>query len=124
RTTPADVRAVFWVPSVLAAELTRRATDAADAELIAELTARHAEYTAAFERNDRDTMETSNWAFHKAVHERASAPKLAIVLRNPLRFFPDFSADIPGWGELAGKWQKQVLAAIKRGTADRAATVA
>jgi DNA-binding GntR family transcriptional regulator len=124
RTTAADVRDVFWVHSVLAAELTRRATEAADAALVAELTERHSDYMTALESYDRDTMETSNWAFHKAVHEQASAPKLAIVLRNTLRFFPDFSADIPGWGELAGKWQKQVLAAIKRGNADRAATVA
>ena len=124
RTTANDVRDVFWVHSILAAELTRRATLAADDDLVAELSERHAEYMAALGRNDRDTMETSNWAFHKAVHEQAAAPKLAIVLRNTLRFFPDFSADIPGWGELAGTWQKQVLAAVKRGNADKAAEIA
>jgi DNA-binding GntR family transcriptional regulator len=109
---------------MLAAELTRRACQRVDDALLAELREHHAAYERAVAAGDRPKMENANWAFHKAIHERAAAPKLALVLRNTLRFFPDFSLEVPGWEDLASRWQSQVMKAMNRGECDKAADAA
>jgi len=50
----------------------------------------------------------------------AAAPKLLLVLRTTLRFFPDFRDDVPGWPELAGRWHRHVLDAFLQGRPDEA----
>lgn len=119
-TTLDDIRDIFWTHSVLAGELTRRACEQATDELIEELRDAREEYLAALAAGQPQQMQDANWRFHKAINAAAGAPKLLLVLRTTLRFFPDFRDDVPGWPELAGRWHRHVLDAFLRRRPDEA----
>ena len=120
-TTADDIRDLFWVHGILAGELTRRAARSVDPEFLQRLTAHHKAYLVALEREDQDQMYSTNWTFFHDLYEQAASPKLALVLRNTLRFFPDFGAGIPTWFDVATRQQKQVLAALRKGDGEKAA---
>jgi DNA-binding GntR family transcriptional regulator len=113
-TTLDDIRDIFWTHSVLAGELTRRACLRSTDELIDALRAAREDYLEALAAKNLDRMQEANWRFHKAINAAANAPKLVLVLRTTLRFFPDYRDDVPGWPEVAGRWHRHVLDAFLR----------
>ena len=113
-TTLDDIRDIFWTHSVLAGELTRRACQRSTDELIDALRAAREDYLEALAAKNLDRMQEANWRFHKAINAAANAPKLVLVLRTTLRFFPDYRDDVPGWPEVAGRWHRHVLDAFLR----------
>ena len=113
-TTLDDIRDIFWTHSVLAGELTRRACERSTDELIETLRKAREDYLEALAAKAGEGMQEANWRFHKAINAAANAPKLLLVLRTTLRFFPDFRDEVPGWPELAGRWHRHVLDAFLR----------
>ena len=53
----------------------------------------------------------------------ADAPAIAVTLKNTLRYFPDFSYDIPGWNEAGAQWQTALLAEFTNGSREGARAV-
>jgi DNA-binding GntR family transcriptional regulator len=123
-TTLDDIGDIFWMHSVLAGELTRRACEHATDELIEALREAREDYLEALSAKDGERMQEANWRFHKAINAAAGAPKLVLVLRTTLRFFPDFRDEVPGWPELAGRWHRHVLDAFLRRRPEEACAAA
>jgi DNA-binding GntR family transcriptional regulator len=74
-------------------------------------------------RNHEDLFQ-SNWAFHSALHNAAGAPALGLMLKNTLRFFPDFSVPVEGWRELAAQWRAGLIREFTDGSRAGAKEVA
>ena len=122
-TTPAGIRDVYWIHAMLAGELAARAWDARDDELLATMNRHHETYIEALEAgtSGRETeLFAENWAFHSAIHHKANAPAILIAVKNTLRYFPDFSLDIPGWYEVGAVWQEQLIRQFEKGTREGA----
>ena len=122
-TTPAGIRDIYWIHSVLAGELAARAWDARDDELLATMNRHHETYVEALEAgtSGREAqLFSENWAFHSAIHHKANSPAIAISVKNTLRYFPDFSLDIPGWYEVGAVWQEQLIRQFEKGTREGA----
>ena len=122
-TTPAGIRDIYWIHSVLAGELAARAWDARDDELLATMNSHHETYIEALEAgtSGREAqLFSENWAFHSAIHHKANSPAIAISVKNTLRYFPDFSLDIPGWYEVGAVWQEQLIRQFEKGTREGA----
>lgn len=122
-TTPAGIRDVYWTHSVLAGELAARAWDARDDELLATMNRLHETYIEALEAgtSGREAeLFSENWAFHSAIHHKANSPAIAVAVKNTLRYFPDFSLDIPGWFEVGAVWQEQLIRQFEKGTREGA----
>jgi DNA-binding GntR family transcriptional regulator len=119
-TTPAGIRDIYWIHSVLAGELSVRAWEARTDELLETMTARHEAYTAELRsgHGGHPTLFRENWEFHSAIHHAANAPAIALTLKNTLRYFPDFSYDVPGWNDVAADWQSGLITEFRRGSAD------
>jgi DNA-binding GntR family transcriptional regulator len=122
--TPASIRDLYWIHSILASELTARAWDHRSDELIASLHWLHKQYGAALRSNDHAALEEANFEFHKQLHHAAEAPTIAYALRNTMHYFPDFSSQIDGWPELADGWQAGILKAFVTGSRNSAREVA
>jgi DNA-binding GntR family transcriptional regulator len=112
-TTEKGIRDIYWMHSVLAGELAARACAQRDDALVLELEACHAEYGKAVKAGSHERLFSANWRFHAAINKAATSPAIAQQLKNTLRFFPDFSFDVPGWVELAGQWQKGLIKAVR-----------
>jgi DNA-binding GntR family transcriptional regulator len=124
-TTPSGIRDIYWIHSVLAAELSVRAWEVRDDALLATMTARNAAYAAALRSGNGGppVLFRENSEFHSAIHDAASAPAIALTLKNTLRYFPDSSYDVAGWNEAAKEWQDGLIAEFEHGTADGVRTV-
>ena len=122
-TTPTGIRDVYWIHSLLAGELAARAWDVRDDELLATMNQHHETYIEALEAGSsgRETeLFAENWAFQSAIHHKADAPAILVAVKNTLRYFPDFSLDIPGWYEVAAVWQEQLIRQFEKGTREGA----
>jgi DNA-binding GntR family transcriptional regulator len=122
-TTPTGIRDVYWIHSVLAGELAARAWDARDDELLATMKRHHETYIEALEAGPAGReaeLFAQNWAFHSAIHHKANSPALAQTVKNTLRYFPDFSLQIPGWYEVGAVWQAQLIRQFEKGTREGA----
>jgi DNA-binding GntR family transcriptional regulator len=122
-TTPAGIRDIYWIHSVLAGELAARAWDARDDELLATMNEHHETYMKALEAGTsgrQAELFAENWAFHSAIHHKADSPAIALTVKNTLRYFPDFSMDIPGWYEVGSVWQEQLIRQFEKGTREGA----
>jgi DNA-binding GntR family transcriptional regulator len=123
-TSESEIRDIYWMHAVLAAELTGRAWERRTADLVSTLTAEHDTYREHLTRGDHDDLFRSNWAFHSALHNAADAPALGLMLKNTLRFFPDFSVPVEGWRELASQWQSGLIKEFAEGSRAGAEEVA
>lgn len=83
----------------------------------------HKEYMAAMKSGGHTELFTANWDFHAAIHRAADAPAIALTMKNTLRYFPDFSYDVPGWNELAADWQTGLLDQFVKGNREGARAV-
>jgi DNA-binding GntR family transcriptional regulator len=122
-TTPGGIRDIYWIHSVLAGELTSRAWDRRNDDLIKVITAHHEKYMAAIKSGAHPELFKANWDFHAAIHRAAEAPAIALTMKNTLRYFPDFSYDVPGWNELAADWQTGLLDQFVKGNREGARAV-
>jgi DNA-binding GntR family transcriptional regulator len=124
-TTPSGIRDIYWIHAELAGELAARAWDLRTDDLIQKLAGHARAYSAALKSGvgGHDVLFNENWAFHGAIHRAADAPAIAVTLKNTLRYFPDFSYDIPGWNEAGARWQTALLAEFTNGSREGARTV-
>jgi DNA-binding GntR family transcriptional regulator len=124
-TTPSGIRDIYWIHAELAGELAARAWDRRTDELIDKLAGHERAYQAALKSGvgGHAVLFSENWAFHSAIHRTADAPAIAVTLKNTLRYFPDFSYDIPGWNDEGARWQTELLAEFTNGTREGARAV-
>jgi DNA-binding GntR family transcriptional regulator len=108
-TTEDGIRDIYWAHSIIAGELTARAVDKHSEALLSLLKASNADYRKAQKADDKDGVFQANWRFHTAINRAADSPSLANVLKNTIRFLPDFAFEVKGWSELAGRWQTGLI---------------
>jgi DNA-binding GntR family transcriptional regulator len=119
-TTESDARSVFWVYGMLEGELAARACAARDERLLTRL----GEAMACYRRSTTGKERLDHlWEYFRALHQAAAEPKMSIILRNVVRFLPNLTADVPGWVELADRWQEALLRALESGSTEEARTV-
>jgi DNA-binding GntR family transcriptional regulator len=123
-TTEDDIRDIYWMHATFAGELTARAWDNKTPELIETLTRHHLGYQRALAANDLDVLNRVNWEFHAALNLAAGAPTVVRALSNTLHYFPSLRSEVPGWAQVAGKWQAGVLTQFKSGDREKAREVA
>ncbi len=125
RSTPEDLQDVYWMHSVLAAELTRRACRQADDELLTAVRRHGEDYARAVGAGDIAEMERANWQFHRAINLAANAPRIRLTLATTLRFIPrGFYGLLPTWGAASVHGHDQILAALEEGDPAAAGTAA
>jgi len=118
--TDRGIRDVYWVHGVLAGELAARAWDVKSDALISTLRQEHANYNAAHKAGDHDGLTDANRRFHAVINSAAASPTVSVILRNTLHYFPDFGLDVPGWRELASRWQSELIDAFADGDREKA----
>jgi DNA-binding GntR family transcriptional regulator len=118
--TDRGIRDVYWVHGVLAGELAARAWDVKSDALISTLRHEHANYNAAHKAGDHDGLTDANRRFHAVINSAAASPTVSVILRNTLHYFPDFGLDVPGWRELASRWQSELIDAFANGDREKA----
>ena len=118
--TGRGIRDVYWVHGVLAGELAARAWDVKSHALIGTLRQEHANYNAAHKAGDHDGLTDANRRFHAVINSAAASPTVNVILRNTLQYFPDFGLDVPGWRELASRWQSELIDAFANGDREKA----
>jgi DNA-binding GntR family transcriptional regulator len=118
--TDRGIRDVYWVHGVLAGELAARAWDVKSDALISTLRQEHANYNAAHKAGDHDGLTDANRRFHAVINSAAASPTVNVILRNTLQYFPDFGLDVPGWRELASRWQSELIDAFANGDREKA----
>jgi DNA-binding GntR family transcriptional regulator len=118
--TGRGIRDVYWVHGVLAGELAARAWDVKSDALISTLRQEHANYNAANKAGDHDGLTEANRRFHAVINLAAASPTVNVILRNTLHYFPDFGLDVPGWRELASRWQSELIDAFVNGDREKA----
>jgi len=123
-TTADSIRDIYWMHAVLAAELTGRGWDNRTPQLLTTLAEQHETYAKSLGRGTQEDLFEANWRFHSSVHRAAAAPALGLMLKNTLHFFPDFTLPVPGWTELASRWQAGLLEQFTHGTREGAEQVA
>lgn len=116
RTTPKDIRDLYWIHAMLAGELTRRACANADEALLVRLRENHEQITDARSYSDVNSLtEVANWAFHKDINLAADSPKLLRTLRSSLRFIPQgFYALVPEWTGVSNRGHAEIVEAFER----------
>lgn len=125
RSTPEDLRDVYWMHAVLAAELTRRACLQADESLLCAVRRHGEDYAQAVLAGDVAAMERANWDFHRVINLAANAPRIRLTLATTLRFIPrGFYGLLPTWGAASVQGHEQILAALEQGDAAAAAAAA
>jgi DNA-binding GntR family transcriptional regulator len=125
RTTPDDVRDIYWMHATLAGELTSRACMHADPELLDTLRVLHERGRAAQRNRDTAAAESANWAFHREINRAARSPKLSLMLRGSLRFIPEgFYGLLPEWSTASEDGHNEILAALESGDPEAARAAA
>lgn len=115
-----DIRDTYWVFGEIAGELAFRACKLRGADLVGPLSELNETYLSNID--DDDKRFQANWQFHRTINLAASAPRLLLMIRSTMRFFPDLLA-LPGSLDLAGRWQKDLIRAFAKGDGERARVV-
>jgi DNA-binding GntR family transcriptional regulator len=125
RTTPDDVRDIYWMHATLAGELTARACARADPELRRTLRRLHEQGREAHRNGDTAAAETANWAFHREINVAANSPKLLLMLRASLRFIPEgFYGLVPQWSGVSDDGHDDIITALDNGDPEAARAAA
>ncbi len=114
-----DVTSLSWVHGVLEGELAYRACKRQTHELLPRLVALATELGQVTTPEERFQ---GNLEFYGELHRASGAPRIAILLRNALRFLP-LTEEVSGWSDLAANWRNQLILALKAGDADQARRV-
>jgi DNA-binding GntR family transcriptional regulator len=114
--TRQDLADVYWMYSLILGELTARAAERADAQLIHDLREIHAQWARLGNEGDPVELQALNVQFHDLINDAAAAPKLLIMLRNNSRFIPEhmFAALVPGWSSASIRNHEAILEALER----------
>jgi DNA-binding GntR family transcriptional regulator len=125
RTSRHEIRDTYWMHATLAAELTRRACEFRDAELVDTLVALEARYDAAVKIHDAPEMTEANRLFHRAINIAARSPRLVFMLKTTLRFIPDdLYPETETWGTTSISAHEAIVSAFQAGYPDEAASAA
>ncbi len=125
RTSRRDIQDVYWMHAIVAGELTRRACERMDDELLGRVRRRAEAFSAALHAADDQALEQANWRFHQEINRAADAPKLLLVLRTTLRFIPrGFYALLPAWGHVSEQGHARIVEALGRRDPDAARAAA
>jgi DNA-binding GntR family transcriptional regulator len=123
--TKEDTRDSYWVHSVLAGELTRRACIAKGPELVPELQRELKAYTEAAAADDAAGLEQAYRAFYRAINLAAESPRLLFMLRTNLRFLPiRWYPRLEGWIPLSQAAHRKIITAFKQSDSAKAASLA
>jgi DNA-binding GntR family transcriptional regulator len=117
-TTKEGIRDVYWAHGMLAGELAARAWDTRSEALLSTLRQEHSTYYTALERGDHGSLTEINRRFHAAINSVAASPSLGVLLRNTMQYFPDVTLPVPGWVELASRWQSSLIKEFADGDRD------
>jgi DNA-binding GntR family transcriptional regulator len=114
--TRQDLADVYWMHSLILGELTARAAERADPQLIRDLREVHAQWARLGNEGDPAELQALNVEFHDLINSAAAAPKLLIMLRNNSRFIPEhmFAALVPGWSSASIRNHEAILDALER----------
>ena len=124
-TTRDDVNDIYWMQAGLSGELTRRACERSDDDLLASLREHAARCRQLAQSGDAELLEQANWDFHRAINRAAQAPKLLIILRATLRFIPHgFYGLLPGWTPTSEAGHEAILRAFEQRDPEAARTAA
>ena len=119
--TREDVSDVFWIHATLAGELTKRAVENVDDEFVSSLRDLEKKFLDAKRAGDPVRMGKTNWEFHRAINEAASARKLLFILRSSLRFVPQgFYTLVPEWAGASEPGHEAIVAAFEQREAEAA----
>jgi DNA-binding GntR family transcriptional regulator len=125
RTTPNDIRDVYWMHSMIAGELTFRACRLADEVFLRRLHTLFEADQKALASGSVDAMEQSNWALHRAINHHAGSPRLLKVLESTTRMIPEhYFSLVPEWPSTAQRGHRAIVEAFDAGDADRARSAA
>jgi len=114
--TRQDLADVYWMYSLILGELTARAAERADTQLIHDLREIHAQWARLGNEGDPVELQALNVQFHDLINDAAAAPKLLIMLRNNSRFIPEhmFAALVPGWSSASIRNHEAILDSLER----------
>lgn len=118
-----DVEELIFIRKSVEPELARRATRAADAALIKDLSSIDAALDAAITEGDVASYLRTNYQFHAHLYQAASAPVLSeLTDRLWLRFGPSLRVVCGRLGtQNLPDWHKEILHALRTGDAEAAA---
>jgi DNA-binding GntR family transcriptional regulator len=119
-TTRARLDDIYWTHGKLISEMTARAWDHRDDDLIRRLRAAHDDFLAALAVGSSAAMNDANYAVYAAIEDGSRSPGLVFMLKTTLRFFPDFSDALPGWPEIGSRWHTGLIAEFTGGTREGA----
>jgi DNA-binding GntR family transcriptional regulator len=120
-----DLVDVYWAHSVLSAELTRRACENADQQLLDQLHRWQQDFDAAYDSRAIEQMESLNWSFHRAIYRAAEASRLLLLLQTTLRYTPEgLYSRVESWVDETIRGHARILDAFARGDCDGAAAEA
>lgn len=112
--TDDDVRDVYLVQAMIAAELAARATRTLSARDVDDLGAIQDELEAAHARGESAQVEACNHRFHRLINRSVGAPWLAQQLGTSARFAPRrFFAAIDGWPEASATEHRAIIDALR-----------
>ena len=123
-TTESSIRDLYWAHSVIAGELTARAWDHRNDELLTAMKKYHASYIAAEREGRQDQLFDINWRFHALLNQAADSPALLRLLKNTLNYFPTFAYEVEGWLALAKRWQADLIRQFSKGDRESARNAA
>ncbi len=83
----------------------------------------HKAYVAGHKAGDHDRLAEANHRYHAAINSVAASPTVGVILRNTLHYFPDFRLEVPGWRELASRWQSNLIDQFTSGDREQARQV-
>jgi DNA-binding GntR family transcriptional regulator len=111
-----DVKDLFWVQAVIAAELTSRAALNLPAPTLRRLEEIQRGMERAADEGHIDQVEEFNHAFHRAINLAADSAKLAWTLGAVSRYVPrGLYGRIPDWPGSCVREHQRILDALRRG---------
>jgi DNA-binding GntR family transcriptional regulator len=116
RLSPQDVKDLFWVQAMIAAELTSRAALHLQPRTLRRLEEiqRHLERAVAEGRVD--AVEEHDEAFHRVINMGADSQKLAWIFGAVSRYVPrGLYGGIAGWSSACVRDHRRILEAMRRG---------
>jgi DNA-binding GntR family transcriptional regulator len=111
-----DVKDLFWVQAVIAAELTSRAAVRLPARALRRLEETQRAMERAVAEGHIDLVEELNHFFHRTINLAADSAKLAWTLGVVSRYVPrGLYGRIPDWPESCVREHQRILDALRRG---------
>jgi DNA-binding GntR family transcriptional regulator len=110
-----DIRDLFRGQALLAGELAARAATRIEPADLSELRSLQEALKEAAQQGVESDMESLNHSFHRLIHLRADAPKLAWTLSVSARYVPSrFYSTIEGWPQATLLEHSDILEALTR----------